>query len=327
MSRIRITDAEGRFLDRWDDDVARSVNGTLFHLRSFLAYHGERFRNRDRFLLVLDGDSLVAQIPVAIFDEPDGAGLRSPYGASYGGFAFQRYPTFSQAIRIVEALLAWAEAEHVTRAILTPPIAACSGLPLDVFHFALLARGFVSTNRDVSSLVALDSALPVDTIVTSRARTTARKAEREGVTIRHRAGVEDFWPVVEATFERHGASPTHTEAEFGWLTSVLPDRVYADVAYHDGQPVAGVGYFVVNRLVTSSFYLCQRPDRRDVHGLTLCVLRGLEQARGDGFRWFDFGTSTAGMEPRENVFRFKEQFGNVGQFRETFEWRAERASA
>jgi hypothetical protein len=28
------------------------------------------------------------------------------------------------------------------------------------------------------------------------------------------------------------------------------------------------------------------------------------------------------MQPRENVFRFKEQFTNVGQFRETFEWAA-----
>jgi hypothetical protein len=26
------------------------------------------------------------------------------------------------------------------------------------------------------------------------------------------------------------------------------------------------------------------------------------------------------MRARENVFRFKEQFASVGQFRETFEW-------
>jgi hypothetical protein len=126
--------------------------------------------------------------------------------------------------------------------------------------------------------------------------------------------------VMDATFERHGTLPTHSREEFGWLSDALPDRVYADVAYHDGRPIAGVGYFVVNRLVSSSFYFCQRPDLRELGGLTLCVLHGLEHARGEGYRWFDFGTSTAGMEPRENVFRFKEQFASVGQFRETFEW-------
>src|SRR5438876_11138995 len=103
MSEVRIADAEGSWLDQWDDDVDRSVNGTLFHLRRFLAYHGERFRGSERFLLVLDGDSLVAQIPVAITDEPNGRLLRSPYGASYGGFAFRRYPTFSQAARALDA--------------------------------------------------------------------------------------------------------------------------------------------------------------------------------------------------------------------------------
>jgi hypothetical protein len=133
--------------------------------------------------------------------------------------------------------------------------------------------------------------------------------------------------VLEATFNRHGTPPTHTRDEFRQLALDLPNRVYADVAYHAGEPVAGVGYFVVNRLVNSSFYFCQRPDRQELNGLTLCVVHGLERAQRDGYRWFDFGTSTAAMEPRENVFRFKEQFSPVGQFRETFEWSAEGAVA
>lgn len=326
MSAVRAVVADGRRLERWDEDVDRSVNGTIFHLRRFLAYHGDRFREESRFLLVLDGDSLLAQIPVALFDTGDGRRLRSPYGASYGGFAFQRYPTFAQAGRVVEALLAWAETENVTHATITPPIAACAELPLDVVHFALLAAGFKSVNRDISSLFPLGGDA-VESVLTSRARNTARKAERSNVTVETDADLDDFWSVMEATFDRHGTPPTHTRDEFERLARDLPDRVHADVAYHDGEPVAGVGYFVVNRLVNSSFYFCQRPDRRELNGLTLCVLRGLERAQCDGYRWFDFGTSTAGMQPRENVFRFKEQFSSIGQFRETFEWSAEGAAS
>jgi hypothetical protein len=322
MSTLRIADASPRWLGRWDDSIERSVNGTLFHLRSFLAYHGSRFAGSERFLLVLDGDSLVAQIPAAVTDEADGRHLRSPYGASYGGFTFQRYPTFSSACAVVAGLLEWLDAEGVTSATITPPIAACSALPLDVVSFALLAAGFRSVNRDISSVVALDGEIAVAGTVTSRARNTARKAEREGVIVESRGPLEDFWSVMDATFERHGTAPTHTLEEFRWLAETLPERVYADVAYHDGQPVAGVGYFVINRLVNSSFYFCQHPDRRELNGLTLCVLQALERARQEGYRWFDFGTSTAGMRPRENVFRFKEQFTSVGQFRETFEWEA-----
>jgi hypothetical protein len=320
MSVIRIVEAAGTWVQRWDDHVESSVNGTLFHLRRFLAYHGDRFRGSQRFLLVLDGDSLVAQIPVAITEDRTDRYLRTPYGASYGGFAFQRYPTFAQARRIVEALLTWSEVEGVTRATITPPIAACSALPLDVVHFALLDGGFRSVNRDLSSIVALDHGVAVDAAVSSRARNSARKAQRRGVTIKPRAALDDFWAVMDATFERHGTRPTHTIDEFRWLAEALPDRVYADVGYYDGQPVAGVGYFVINRFVNSSFYLCQRPDHRELNGLTLCILRGLKRAQQDGYRWFDLGTSTTHMQPRENVVRFKEQLTSVGQFRETFEW-------
>lgn len=128
--------------------------------------------------------------------------------------------------------------------------------------------------------------------------------------------------MVDDTFERHASTPTHSLAQFRRLATDLPDRVYCDVAYHDGRPVAGIGHFVINRRVNSSFYLCQRSDSRELNGLTLCVLHALARAREEGYQWFDFGTSTAAMQPRQTIFRFKEQFSRVGQFRETFEWTA-----
>lgn len=322
MSALRIVDADPRRLERWDEHVERAVNGTLFHLRAFLDYHGERFRERERFLLVLDGDTVLAQLPATVDDEPTGRVLRSPYGASYGGLVFQRQPTFAQATEVAAALVDWLREEHIERAILTPPIGVCSSLPLDVVEFALATAGFEIANRDISSVVRLDPGVPVDESATSRARNAARKAERSGVTVEARADLDDFWRVLEATFERHGARPTHSLAELRDLAERLPDRVYIDVAYHGGEPVAGVAYFVVNPRVNSSFYLAQRPERQELNGLTSCVLHGLARSREQGYCWFDFGTSTTQMQPRENIFRFKEQFGSVGQFRQTLEWRA-----
>jgi hypothetical protein len=320
MTAVRVAEATGRALERWDEDVDRAVNGTLFHLRRFLGYHGDRFAGRERFLCLLKGDGLLAQIAVVVAEETAGRHVLSPYGASYGGFALQRYPTFTEACGIVEAFVGWCEREGATRATITPPIAACAALPLDVLSFALLAGGFRSVNRDISSLVWLDPEVAVDQTVSARARNTARRAGRDGVTVARQADIDAFWRVMDAGFSRHGAVPTHTCDEFRWLCETLPERVYFDVAYCDRDAVAGVAYFAINRLVNSSFYFCQRPDRRELNGLTACVLHGLERSRREGYRWFDFGTSTAGMTARENVFRFKEQFGSVGQFRETFEW-------
>lgn len=320
MSEIRIEEASSRRLERWDELIRGAVNGTIFHTRRFLAYHGTRFSETERFLVALDGDNVIAQIAVDLSGTPGRLDLRSPYGASYGGFVFQRYPSFTEAQRIVSAFLGWCERVGVTRATLTPPIAACSSQPLDVATFALLHGGFHSVNRDLSSVVALDPAVSIESAVTSRARSTARAAERAGVTIDTHGDLSDFWSVMEATFERHGTAPSHTLEEFSSLADEFPDEIYCDVAYHDGEPVAGVGYFVINKLVNSSFYLCQRPERRQLNGLTLCVLRGLVRSQEEGYRWFDFGTSSAQMQPRLNIFRFKEQFSRLAQFRETLQW-------
>src|SRR5204862_5825426 len=138
-----------------------------------------------------------------------------------------------------------------------------------------------SVNRGVSSLVRLAPRTAVTDAVTSRASNTARRAEREGVAVQERGDIDDFWSVMNATFARHGTRPTHSLDEFRHLAETLPQRVQVDVAYHDGLPVAGVAYFVINGLVNSSFYLCQRPDRRELNALTLCVLRGLERAQRD----------------------------------------------
>lgn len=316
MAEIRVEEATPRRLERWDEFIARSVNGTLFHRRDFLAYHGDRFQDSERFLTVLDGDNVTAQIAVAV----EGDRLRSPYGASYGGFVFARNPTFSEAQRVVASFIEWCQRSGIRSATLTPPIGICAPQPLDNVAFALLHAGWRSINRDISTIVALDPQVPVASAAASRARNSAGHAERAGVTVQTHADPDDFWTVMEATFARHGVAPTHSPEEFRWLADHLPENVYCDVAYWDGEPVAGVAYFVINQLVNSSFYLCQRPERRDLNGLTLCVLRGLEHAQNEGFRWLDFGTSTTQMQPRENVFLFKEQFTRVGQFRETFEW-------
>ena len=44
----------------WDDLVARSANGTILHTRKFLAYHGDRFR--DRSLVVTKSNGKLAGV-------------------------------------------------------------------------------------------------------------------------------------------------------------------------------------------------------------------------------------------------------------------------
>ncbi len=321
---MKIVEAGHDEIASWDDRVRRSVNGTIFHTRQFLAYHGDRFGDAERFLLAVDGGAVKAQIALTIEDQGAGRLVRSPYGGSYGSFVFMEQPSFAVSRELVRAFNDFLRAETVRRCVLTPPIGCCSSEPLDTFHFVLLTNGYRSVNRDVSSVVQLNIG-PVEGSVSSRARRMARKAKEQNITIR-RGNLNDFWSVLHLTFERHRSQPTHQRFDLAYLANALPDQIFFDVAYDErNEPVAGIGYFVINPRVICSFYLAQDPARAESQGLTLLILRGLEESREAGFSFFDLGTSSVGMIPRENIFQFKENFTKSTMFRETFEWQIDQA--
>jgi hypothetical protein len=318
---LTIVEANERHLNGWDLFNAKSCNGTIFHRRSFLSYHERRFAGIEHFLVALDGEVVVAQICLTIEETAEGRTGKSPYGASYGGFVFAEQPKFSQCKEIVLAFNDYLRGAEVRRFILTPPIACCMSAPLDTFIFVLLANGYRSINRDLSNVVDLKIAKPIERSISGRALGSVRKAKMKGVSTR-RGNVDDFWSVMEKTFSKHGARPTHTKQELQQLIEMFPEDVYVSVAYsQDGAPLAGMGCFVINSRVNSSFYMCQDPDRRQDQGLSLLVFEALQQSQLEDFSFFDFGTSTLNMEPRENIIRFKEGFSRSALFRETFEWR------
>ena len=92
------------------------------------------------------------------------------------------------------------------------------------------------------------------------------------------------------------------------------------MAYFENKAVAAICYFAINNLVNSSFYLSQEPESQKKQALSLLVYQGLQNARDQGFQAFDFGTSSINRRGRTNIFKFKESFGAIGQFRTTYKW-------
>ncbi len=308
---------------RWDNFVDSSNEGTLFHRLDFLAYHGEKFCKNEHHLIIHKGPAVHAVMPLAIFDEDGRRVAKSPYGGSYGGPVFSKPQNYQDSHGVVEAILEYLKSQGISELTLTLPISVCYQRYSEILRFVLLEWGFQCINRDISSVVCLDKNNPTSKEMTSRARNTARKARKArkmGINVVRQAPITDFWQILEMTFAKHGSNPTHTLAEFRWLHERNSERVYVDIASLDGIPIAGVGYFVINQNVNSSFYLCQDPQKQQAQGLSLLIYEALERAQEEGFRWFDFGTSSAQMQGRPNIFRFKESFGAIGIFRETYAW-------
>jgi hypothetical protein len=320
MSEIAIRPYAPERPEEWDAFVAQANEGTLFHRLDFLAYHGDRFRGQEYHLAWYKGEQLFAVMPAALFQDDGRRVARSPYGGSYGGPIFAKPVGYDDGRSVVRSLLHHLADVGVTACTLTLPIQCCYARYSDTFRFCLLEQGFRCVNRDVSSVVHLGGEGPGFRGGTSRSRNMARKAAKAGVVTAHRGSLTDFWAVLEMTYQKHGTAPTHTLQEYQWLARHFPEGVYADVAYLDGRPIAGAGCFIINRRVNSSFYLCQDPEFQNVQALSLLVSEALARSQDNGFRQFDFGTSSFRMQARDNIFRFKESFGAVGHFRETYLW-------
>lgn len=214
---------------------------------------------------------------------------------------------------MILAITAALRSEGVAELHLALPLRESHVQYSDTFRFALEQRGATRTPGTPCSLLDLRSPEPIESRISSRVRRGQKKAREHGVRSTLGGSLSDFWRVMETTFERHGVPPTHTFEEFRSLHERFPDRVYANVAYQEGRPLAGIGCFRINQRMLTAFYLCSDPSARDSQPLTQLVMDTLTQARQDRIPFFDFGTTG-----RARGFEFKEGFGTVTSMREGF---------
>ncbi len=309
----------------WNDFAERTNGGTIFHRLGFLSYHLDRFKRNEHHLIIFKGNKTFSIMPMAVFENEGINIAKSPYGGSYGGPVFLNIINYRDSGLLISSILEYLKASRINQLSITLPYSVLYHRYSDTFRFALMERGFSCTSRDIVSAVCLDDANQVSGEYRRKIpdlRRKARKATRYGTKIVKNAPVGDFWKVLEKTYSRLGVEPTHTLEEFRWLNRRFPKLIYSDVAYIEGKPAAGIGYIVLNKRVKKSFYLCQDPEKRQSQALTALLYDALDEAGREGFSWFDFGTSSISMKGNANIFRFKEGFGAVGVFRETYTWKA-----
>lgn len=188
----------------------------------------------------------------------------------------------------------------------------------ETFAFCLLEHGFRVVNQDILHYLDLQQAGDLDAIMTSRARNMVKKARQYDLQLKSKAAIEDFWLLLTKHYQSLGKQPTHSQEEFEYLNKKFPDRVYTDIVYLKDQPIAGMGIVKANDRVVMSFYLATDPDFHHTQAQSLCIYEILDRFKRQGVRFFDFGTSSAGMKANPNLFLFKESFGARGFLKTTY---------
>lgn len=302
----------------WTRFLEHANGNTIFHHPDFLSYHGKRFD--EHHLGIFKGEELFGLIPLAIEENDREKIAKSPYGASYGGFVFKKILKYKESRDVIHLFLDYLKNIGIKKVLVTPPLATYHRIGYsDTFCFSLLENGFEITNSDITSIIPLNDKNIETEVFTSRIRNVVRKARKYNIDIRYNCNINDFWLLMEKTFAKHGAVPTHSKDQYEYLMKMFPDRIYCNIAYLENVPVAGIGIFEINKKNIMSFYLCSDIKFQQSQALSMLIYETALNAKKQGFDFFDFGTSSVNMIGRENIFRYKESFGSVGRFKHTYE--------
>ena len=182
MSKYSIKNASAENLKNWDVFIDNSINGTIYQKRKFLSYHGNLFKNSERWMVVKKGNEVIAQISYCQFRVDDLIFGKSPYGGSYGGFILKNQPSYKTISEIVKLFNEHLIRNNIYSFIMTHPIACCSVNQVDHIPYVLIENGYQSISRQISSIINLSNG-NIEDIVSSRDMNIERKAINKGVPI------------------------------------------------------------------------------------------------------------------------------------------------
>lgn len=301
----------------WDSFVRSSMNGTIFHLRSFLNYHPED-RFIDHSLFFLQKGKTRALMPAVEWMIDKDKTLFSHRGASYGGLVYDEI-SLEDAFAWIEALKSYARHEGFSKIILTSPPFPYSRTATHYLDFALMKEGFRYQKRELTAMVEIGTT-PILSLFKPTARTAARKAQKSGIVVKQSLDIASYYEILaQNLMMRHGVTPTHTLQELEYLIETFPNEIVLHAAYLEERMIAGVVNFIASPRTVLAFYISDNKEFQEHRALNLLFQEIFHWCREQGATWYDFGTFTLNMEPNFGLGRFKESFGAHGIFRDTLE--------
>jgi hypothetical protein len=296
--------------EAWDEFVDKSWNGTIFHTRRFLSYHPPDKFN-DRSLIIKENSKWVGVFPATFKN-----GLISSHpGASYGGLVLNEPMSIRKTHLIVEALLDYIKEIkcHSVEMTLAPIIYQMS--PCNYLDFVLMQNNFTYKKRELSAYIPV-SPKPFQ-LYKQEARTAARKAKREGVTVKEGRSIEEFYHILEKNLGmRHNVKPTHTLDELLAIKELFPKRTSLFSSIYKKKQIAGLILFEANKRTILAFYISHLEEFQHLRPLNILFYHVIKWASKNHYKFLDLGTFTLDMEVNFGLGRFKESLGARGIFRD-----------
>lgn len=301
---------------QWETFVAGSWNGTPFHTRNFLNYHGARFL--DRSVVIQDDERQWQGVFPAAQDTDHPDRVVSHPGSPFGGLIQSGGLTGSSAVDALTRIAAhYAELGYQVLRYRTVPLIYHT-VPYQDDLYALFRLRARRWRTDLCATIDTRARLPLS----RNRRAGLRRAARASVTLADGlAYLPDVWRILERQLaERFGARPTHTLQEIEGLAVRLPAALQCRVAKLDGRVVAGLVLFIFPPVVRAQ-YSAADPIAREVSALDLLFEDTIAMATASGCWYVDFGNSNTddGQELNAGLYRYKRSLGAGSHVHDAYE--------
>lgn len=290
---------------QWDKFVEDSKNGTFLFLRKYMDYHSNRFK--DHSLMYYDEkERLIALMPA----NEKGTTLHSHQGLTYGGLVLSPKAKINDVGRMMEVTREYLKGMGFERWMYKQIPAVYHRLPAEEDEYWLWRMGARMTDCNVMSAIPLKGER---IIIESSRRNNRNRLQKQGYTIKHKARLEDFWPILTDNLQlRFGAKPVHTFEEMSLLMERFPKNIECvTVKDETGKVMAGTLLYLTETVVKTQ-YTSASPEGKKKKVLDLMLTNLIEEyAEKENYRWFEFGTSMAenGIDLNDSLLDQKEGFG------------------
>lgn len=284
-----------------------TANQSLFNSPEFLSY---RTSNPLTFLDWRGSDSSYAQSACWVKQTSDGkSSILIPGGASFGGPVAHRHLRVEDYIDLLRALIEYSRSRGHVCIEWVPPMPHHGGAGDEEAEFAALLSGFRSEVAGLES-VAL---LPV--VHDSKFQNLLRKCRREGLVYVEDIELDVFYTALQEVYERHKTHPTHSKHELAVLKERFPQHIRFVGVLKGGELAATACLFRISPTSDLVFYMCTVDRYKKDNPMMLLISEDMIASTRAGCLFYNFGTSSVGLELRENVHNFKQQFGARGFMR------------
>lgn len=277
---IRLYKPEDKKL--WDSLVAESRQGTMLHLRGYMDYHSDRFK--DFSLIAYRKGKPTALLPANIDNEGI---LRSHQGLTYGGWLTPlTHFDGSDMLELFETWSRWCREKGISQIIYKTVPHIYHRIPAEEDLYTLFRFGATLETVNLSSVIDMRNNPGFNTLQ----KRHFKKASMLNPWIKETDKASEFMPIlIECLRNRHDAAPVHSETELQMLKSRFPDRIRLFLAGTETEPEAAVCIYDTNS-VAHCQYIATSERGRENGTLTYLMNHLIYEAFSENL-YFDFGTS------------------------------------